>query len=900
MDGSRSMMARCMRWVGGLVIGHPGLVTALSVVVTLLFYANIHNLRTGTDLADLFGSRDPQWRAASQIGKELGFGNQLFVVIEASANDASTNDSSTNSAPTISGPSNDASTIAAPAAGADATGQMEEMADRLTADMQASGLFLDARCGLQDEELLNLVRFFTWNFPSFALPEYAEALKRRLDPQQIHQTVRRAATDLVTPFSSLGTNYFVADPLGLMQVEAGNSHGFSQFANFDLNWGSGNRFFSKDHKALLIIAEPRQSAMDYRFADQVMRWTRKRIRPMTMEPEMRNSGVQAIVAGAYVYAEQEHGLIETNIRRISLISIIGNLLLCLLIYPRIPLLLLSLLPAGLGIVWTTGVASFYPGEVNLISLSFIAILAGLGDDQVVHFFNRVPQEWAKAGVLNDGVLNDVTLNDAVLRTFETTGLSVVLCIVTAATATASLATASFKGLAEFGFILTVGMFMMMFHTLLTVPALMRLWWRVSKPRAPQTITFRLLPWVARKSVDFVGRHTRLVVGLGLGMFLLSLAFLPAIKLEKHFEIAGADNPAVAAQMLLSKRFGIEGSPNVLLIAGGEQEVLGRAEKLTAGLEDYRQRGVIKSIFSPTTLIPSARTQSERASSLAGVNFAASARALEESLRENGFRVEPVQPFIDRLRELGEDQGGGGDPTTNSPITDAPITLETAAKFLPPGLLNNNIRKTGDGSYVAAITFYGTDPDAVEVVPESVIESWQNQFGRFVEFSFDKMNRNLQRQVLHDSSRALLWTAAGILLIVYLCFRNFRVSLIVLIPIAFGIVTTFGLLLLVRHRFSFMSITAIPLIIGIGIDNGIHLVRRYQENEDNEILTIAKASGAALIQSNLTTIVGFGALMTSSFAPLVEMGLVTSLGVALALAGGLLLIPAVILLGERRR
>jgi predicted RND superfamily exporter protein len=122
----------------------------------------------------------------------------------------------------------------------------------------------------------------------------------------------------------------------------------------------------------------------------------------------------------------------------------------------------------------------------------------------------------------------------------------------------------------------------------------------------------------------------------------------------------------------------------------------------------------------------------------------------------------------------------------------------------------------------------------------------------------------------------------------------------LIPIVFGVVTTFGLLLLVRHHFSFMSITAVPLIIGIGIDNGIHLVRRYLENESNEILVIAKASGAAIIQSNLTTIVGFGALMTSSFAPLVEMGLVTSLGVALALAGGLLLIPAVILLEERRR
>jgi uncharacterized membrane protein YdfJ with MMPL/SSD domain len=85
MGGRHSVMARCMRFIGGLVVGHPGLVTALSVVVTLGLYANIHNLRTGTDLADLFGNRDPQWRAASQIGKELGYGNQLFVVIEAPA-----------------------------------------------------------------------------------------------------------------------------------------------------------------------------------------------------------------------------------------------------------------------------------------------------------------------------------------------------------------------------------------------------------------------------------------------------------------------------------------------------------------------------------------------------------------------------------------------------------------------------------------------------------------------------------------------------------------------------------------------------------------------------------------------------------------------------------------------
>jgi len=841
------MMVRLMRGMGRLVIRHPGMVTGLSLLLTLFLYANIHNLRTGTDLTDMFGNHDPQWQAVSQIGKELGYGNQLFVLVEA------------------------------PAGEADASSEMEEMADRLTAEMQASGQFKQARCGLSEEELLNVVRLFSWHFPFFALPGQTEALEQRLDPKQIHQNIRRSAAELVTPFSTLGTNYFVADPLGLMGVAAQNSQGFSQFGNFDLSWGSGNHFFSKDHKALLIIAEPRQSAVDYKYAEQIVQWTRAHIQTIGAEPDLRDSGVRAIPAGAYVYAEQDHKFIEKNIRWVSMISIIGNLILCLLVYPRVPMLLLSLLPTSLGILWTTGVASFYPGEVNLISLSFIAILAGLGDDQIVHFFNRMPQEWAKGK----------TLNEAMLSTYETTGLSIVLCIVTAASATAALATSGFKALAEFGFILTVGMFMMMFHTLLTVPALMQLWGRFSKPRAPEAITFRFLPSMARKSVDFMGRHARLVVAFSLGIFLLSLLMLPSIKFGGRFEIAGgADNPAVVAQNHLSAKFGIAGTPNVLLISGSQEEVLRRAEHLRSGLETYRQRGALKSIFSPTDLLPSSHTQRQRAALLSKVDLAASARALEDSLRENGFQIDPHRPFIEQLRKL--QQGA------------EPVSLETAASFLPKGLIDNSLRKTTDGNYVAAIAYYASDAKDAQAIPDPVLESWRHQFGPFVDFSFEKINRDMQSRILQDSRKALVWTALAIVLIVYLCFRNIRISLVVLIPIVFAIIVTFGLLRLVGHPFSFMSITAIPLIIGIGIDNSIHLVRRYLEDEHNCILVIAKASGAALILSNLTTMIGFGALTASSFAPLAELGLVTSLGVALALVGGLWLVPALLFLGETKK
>jgi hypothetical protein len=662
-----------------------------------------------------------------------------------------------------------------------------------------------------------------------------------------------------------------------MSVATHNSQGFSQFGSFDLTWGSGNRFFSKDHKALLIIAEPRESAVDYKSAGQIVQWTRGHIQSISADPAFLGSGVRATPAGAYVYAEQDHKFIERNIRLVSLISIIGNLALCLLVYPSIPMLLLSLLPASLGILCTTGIASYYPGEVNLISLSFIAILGGLGDDQIVHFFNRMPQEWAKGG----------TFNEALLRTFETTGLSIVLCIFTAATATAALAASEFKALAEFGFILTVGMFMMMFHTLLTVPALMQLWGRFFRPFAPKAITFRFLPFLAHKVVDFVGRHARLVVASSSGLFLLSILMLPSIKLGGHFEISGgADNPAVVAQNTLSTKFGIAGSPNLLLIAGSEEDVLRRAEELTAGLESYQHQGSIKSLFSPTSLLPSIHTQRQRAALLSKIDLTASARALKASLNEDGLQIAPHQPFIERLQQLAHGT--------------EPITLETATQYLPAGLLDNSIRRTKDGSYVAAIAYYAANPNPTQVIPDAVLESWRNQYGPFVDFSFEKINRDMQSRILHDSRKALVWTAAAIMLIVYLSFRNLRVSLLVLMPIGFAIIVTFGLLRLVGHPFTFMSITAIPLIIGIGIDNGIHLVRRYRESEGSSILVVAKASGAALIQSNLTTIIGFGALMASTFTPLAELGLVTSLGVALALVGGLCLIPAVIVLEEKKK
>src|ERR1022692_2165890 len=135
-----------MRWISRAVVRYPVLVLLIVGAITAVLYSHIHYLRMGTDLTEMFGRDDPEWRGGSQLGGGVGYGNQLFVLVEAGG-------------------------------GEDSTGPMEEFADRLIAGMNGSGLFKYARCGLQDEELLQIVRLHVWNFPSYRSEEHTSELQ---------------------------------------------------------------------------------------------------------------------------------------------------------------------------------------------------------------------------------------------------------------------------------------------------------------------------------------------------------------------------------------------------------------------------------------------------------------------------------------------------------------------------------------------------------------------------------------------------------------------------------------------------------------------------------------------------------------------------------------------------
>jgi predicted RND superfamily exporter protein len=97
-----------------------------------------------------------------------------------------------------------------------------------------------------------------------------------------------------------------------------------------------------------------------------------------------------------------------------------------------------------------------------------------------------------------------------------------------------------------------------------------------------------------------------------------------------------------------------------------------------------------------------------------------------------------------------------------------------------------------------------------------------------------------------------------------------------------------------------NIIALPLILGVGIDNGVHVLHDYLLRRREGQSTISRAIGRGVLVKALTTMIGFGTLMVSSHRGLFGLGFVLTLGVGCCMVTALVFLPAVLhLLGARK-
>jgi hypothetical protein len=146
------------------------------------------------------------------------------------------------------------------------------------------------------------------------------------------------------------------------------------------------------------------------------------------------------------------------------------------------------------------------------------------------------------------------------------------------------------------------------------------------------------------------------------------------------------------------------------------------------------------------------------------------------------------------------------------------------------------------------------------------------------------SREMQSSYLHAAVYSLL----SIAIILILDFRSVRYTLLSMIPLGMGVVQLFGLLGLLDIPLNAANLIVLPLILGIGVDNGVHIVHEFLEQKGS--YRMSNATACAILLCAVTTMIGFGSMVFSRHQGLRSLGQVLTLGVFCCLVSSLLVLP----------
>jgi hypothetical protein len=145
-------------------------------------------------------------------------------------------------------------------------------------------------------------------------------------------------------------------------------------------------------------------------------------------------------------------------------------------------------------------------------------------------------------------------------------------------------------------------------------------------------------------------------------------------------------------------------------------------------------------------------------------------------------------------------------------------------------------------------------------------------------------------------RAALYSLAAIAILVFIHFKGLGSVILSLLPVGIGTLWLVGLMGVFHIPFNPANIMTLPLVIGIGVTNGIHILNRFAEEHTPDILS--RSTGKAVLVSGLTAIAGFGSLILAKHRGIHSLGCVMSVGIATCMIAALTFLPALLnLLGR---
>jgi hopanoid biosynthesis associated RND transporter like protein HpnN len=548
----------------------------------------------------------------------------------------------------------------------------------------------------------------------------------------------------------------------------------------------------------------------------------------------------------------------------------------------------------IGMAWAFGWATVSVGHLNILSVTFTVTMIGVGIDYGTYYVGRY-LECRRNGLDCDAAL---------LATSEAVGPGILTGATTTSIAFFCASLTSFVGVAELGTIAGGGILLCCAAELLVLPAVLALVDRSPLGRRipePVPVHAWLAPLLRRpRFVALAGMACTMALAGGLHELTYDHNLL-------NMQPDGLESVEVEKKLLEECDQSVW---YALSIADSREQLLERKEQLVA-LPNVERVDEIASLLPVDEELK---------------------RPLIARIRDRlaGLPERPPEIPVDRLEALGETLAWAHAEVVKQPgglrtawhlerIRDALRRLTPEECYRAVSAFQQ--RAAGDLlSRLHGLSFVANpEPPALEDLPPSLVERFVGSSGRHLLkiygrgdiWNFEALQRFVQDvrsvdpratgnplqayeaslEMKRSYEQAALYALIVILGVLWLDFRNLGHAVLAVLPLVVGMLQMFGLLGILGIDLNPANLIGIPLIFGIAVDYGVHVMHDALERPGPYRMSSSTAN--SVLVDALTTILGFGALMVASHRGLESLGRVLSLGVTTCTIASLVLLPALL-------
>lgn len=539
----------------------------------------------------------------------------------------------------------------------------------------------------------------------------------------------------------------------------------------------------------------------------------------------------------------------------------------------------------IGLAWTMGFATLAVGQLNILSIVFAVLFIGLGVDFAIHGALR----YLETG---RGEEPAAAARGAVRAGTPALGL----CALTSAIGFLAFWPTDYRGLAELGLISAGGMLLAYAASLTVLPALLVLF-RTPPTGAAGIPGGDLIATLSKKSARNI---TIATVAAGIAMTAVStqLAFNfntlalkdPGSEAITAFQDLQADGIGTAYSLSIvypdartaeDARAGLAALRTVAAVEGPSDLIPVDQDAKLAIIDDLAI--ILWPVVKPGAAQPPASGARDALARL--IVLAKRAKAEVDNLADPADRMIQELAGVSDANDLSERLTGGIPgliARLRLALEAGPVSLEN----LPADIRSSFIAPDGAARLKVLPNADLTDYRELRTFVEAVAGLAPQATGR------PRLEYETGRVVVDAFQLAIGLALVAVCAVLWIVLRSPRHVVLVLAPLLIAGAATLAFSVLAERPLNMASVIVLPLILGLGVDNGIHFVMRWREEGDMAAV-MRSATLRAIVMSGLTTLASFGTLATVGNGAISGMGIMLMVGISAILVSMVGLLPALV-------